>query len=114
MAKQPSKPFRADSSAGASAAAVSSNTDAVAAAEPATPKVEATEPSVFADERTTLVADVRDMYDVAGQIIVGLEAYARTAAQDRRHAEHSEFSRLASVLGEFRAGLATVLNAPQV
>ena len=38
MAKQPSKSARADSSAGAGAAAVSSNTDAVAAAEPATPK----------------------------------------------------------------------------
>ena len=38
MAKQPSKSARADSSTGQSAAAVSSNTDAVAAAEPATPK----------------------------------------------------------------------------
>ena len=37
MAKQP-KSARADSSAGQSAAAVSSNTDALAAAEPATPK----------------------------------------------------------------------------
>jgi hypothetical protein len=113
LAKQ-SKTARADSSAGQSAAAVSSNTDAVAAAESVTPKVEPTEPSVFADERTTLLADVRDMYDVAGQIIVGLEAYARTAAQDRRHGGHTEFSRLATVFGEFRAGLATVLNAPQV
>jgi hypothetical protein len=54
------------------------------------------------------------MYDVAGQVIVSLEVYARTAAQDRRHAGHREFSRLATVFAEFRARLATVLNAPQV
>ena len=110
MAKQPSKSARTDSSAGKSAAAVSNDTDAVAASEPALPEA----PAVFADERSTLLADVRDLYDVAGQIIVGLEAYARKAAQDRRHDGHTEFSRLATVFAEFRAGLATVLNAPQV
>jgi hypothetical protein len=107
MAKQPNKSARVDSPAGRGAAAVSTDTDAVAA--PAVAK-----PAVFADERATLLADVRDMYDVAGQLIVGLEEYARTAAQDRHHAGHTEFSRLATVFAEFRAGLATVLNAPQV
>jgi hypothetical protein len=107
MAEQQNKFARADSSAGRGAAAASTDTDAVAAPE-------AVKPPVFADQRSALLADVRDLYDVAGQLIVDLEAYARTGAQDRRHAGHTEFSRLATVFAEFRARLATVLNAPQV
>jgi hypothetical protein len=41
---------------------------------------------------SALLADVRDMYDVAGQVIVDLEAYARTAARDLDHAQHTVFS----------------------
>jgi hypothetical protein len=104
MAKQPSKSARADSSAGESAAAVSSNTDAVAAAAP----------TVLADARSALLSDVRDMQEVSAQLVADLEARARNAAQAFDHAEHTLFSRLASVVAEFRAGLATVLNAPQV
>jgi hypothetical protein len=54
MAKQPSKSARADSSAGGGGAAVSGNTDTVAAAEPVTPKAPAApvaEPSVEAQDR---------------------------------------------------------------
>jgi hypothetical protein len=72
MAKQPNKFARADSSAGKSAVAVSGDPDTVAAAQPSTPKAEAIKPSVFADERSKLLADVRDMYDVAGQSLLAL------------------------------------------
>ena len=47
-------------------------------------------------------------------MIAELEANARLSAQGQDHSEHAMYSRLASVFGEFRAGLATVLNAPQV
>jgi hypothetical protein len=59
MAKQPSESGRPDSSAGRGAATVSGNTDTIAAAEP----------SAFADARTTLLSDVRDMHDVCAQLV---------------------------------------------
>jgi hypothetical protein len=76
MAKQPSKSGRADPSAGSSAVAVSSDTDTVAAAEPATPKAPeapavaavAAEQSAALDDRA-LLSVVKSMYeDVPGTI----------------------------------------------
>jgi hypothetical protein len=42
------------------------------------------------------------------------EAQARLSAQDQDHSQHSFYSRLASVFGEFRNRLANAWNAPQV
>ena len=118
MAKQ-SKTARADSSAGASAAAVSSNTDAVAAAAPK-PAVVA-EPATVAGhavaddtvlDKATLLAVIKDMAEDLPPMIAELEANARLSANAADHSEHTLYSRLATVFGEFRAGLATVL--PQV
>lgn len=109
MAKQ-SKSVRADSSAGGGAAAVSGNTDTVAAAAPATPSAH----TVAADDRAALLSVVKSMYDDVPGIIAALEGEARASAQDRDHARHSLFARVAMVFGEFRNGLATILNAPQV
>jgi hypothetical protein len=119
MAKQPSKSARADSSAGESAAAVSSNTDAVAAAAPATPKApDAVVEHAVADDtvldRAALLAVIKDMAEDLPGMIVELETQARLSAQGQDHSEHAMYARLASVFSEFRAGLATVLNAPQV
>jgi hypothetical protein len=122
MAKQPNKSTRDDSSAGRGAAAVSSNTDTVAAAEPAAIKTPdapavaapAAEPSVETQDRAVLLSVVRSVYEDAPGIVEELEAEARSSAQDQDHSQHAMYSRLATVFGEFRAGLATVLNAPQV
>jgi hypothetical protein len=122
MAKQPSKPARADSSAGESAAAVSNNTDAVAAAAPATPKApeapaaaaDASAPSVRQEDRAALLAVCRYMLEDVPGIVAELEAEARSSAQDQDHSQHALYCRLATVFGEFRTGLESVLNAPQV
>jgi len=89
---------------GRGAAAVSSDTDTVAAADTATPKAD----TVAADDRAALLSVVRSMYDDVPDIIAALEAEARTSAQDLDHVAHSVFSRVATVFGEFRAGLASV------
>jgi len=44
-------------------------------------------------------------------MIAELEANARLSAQGQDHSEHAMYARLARV---FRAGLAIILNAPQV
>jgi hypothetical protein len=76
MAKQPSKSAREDSSAGRGAAAVSSDTDTVAAAEAAMTKapdgLAAVVDTVAADDRVTLPAVVRPMYEDLPDIIVAL------------------------------------------
>jgi hypothetical protein len=121
MPKQ-SKTARDDSSAGKSAAEASSNADAVAAAEPATPKApeapaavaDASEPSVKQEDRAALLAVCRYMLEDVPGIVAELEAEARSSAQDQDHSQHALYCRLATVFGEFRTGLATVLNAPQV
>jgi hypothetical protein len=111
MAKQPSKSARADSSAGESAAAVSSNTDAVAAAAPK--PAAAAEPAAVADDtvldKAALLAVIKDMAEDLPPMIAELEANARLSANAADHSEHTLYSRLATVFGEFRAGLATVL-----
>jgi hypothetical protein len=121
MAKQPSKSARADSSAGSSAAAVSSNTGTVAAAEPKPAPVAETAAVVdhaVADDtvldRAALLAVIRDMADDLPGMIAELEYNARSSAQNQDHSEHALYSRLASVFAEFRNGLTTALNAPQV
>jgi hypothetical protein len=118
MAKQ-SKTARADSSAGGSATAVSSNTDAVAAAALATPEApDAAVDHAVADDtvldKAALLAVIKDMAKDLPPMIAELEANARLSAQGQDHSEHAMYSRLASVFSEFRAGLATVLTAPQV
>ena len=121
MAKQPPKSARADSSAGASAAAVSSNTDAVAA--PASKPAAVAEPATVVDhavaddtvlDRAALLAVIKDMAEDLPGMIAELETQARLSAQSADHSEHAMYARLATVFGEFRSGLATVLNAPQV
>jgi hypothetical protein len=47
-------------------------------------------------------------------MIAGLEAQARSSAPDQDHSQHLFYSRPATAFGEFRSGLATALNAPQV
>jgi hypothetical protein len=114
MAKQPNKSARDDSSAGRGAAAVSSNTDAVAAAAPAqAPEVSAATAATAADS-AVLLAVAKSMYDDLPGIIASLEAEARSSAQDQDHSQHALYCRLATVFGEFRTGLESVLNAPQV
>jgi hypothetical protein len=121
MAKQPSKTARADSSAGAGAAGVSSNTDAVAAAEPK--PVAVAEPAAAVDhavaddtvlDRAALLAVIKDMAEDLPGMIAELETQARLSAQSADHSEHAMYARLATVFGEFRTGLESVLNAPQV
>jgi hypothetical protein len=94
MAKQPNKSARADSSAGRGAEAVSGNTGTVAAAEP----------NLFADARTALLSDVRDVHEMSAQLVADLEASARKAAQALDHAEHTLFSRLLAWLLSFAPG----------
>ena len=95
---------RADSSAGPSAAAVSSNTDTVAAAAPKPAAV--VEPAAVVDhavaddtvlDRAALLAVIKHMLDDLPGMIAELEAQARLSAQDQDHPEHSFYSRLASV-----------------
>jgi hypothetical protein len=121
MPKQPSKSARADSSAGRGAAAVSGNTGTVAAAEPKPAAV--VEPAAVADhavaddtvlDRAALLAVIKDMADDLPGMIAELEYNARLSSQGQDHSQHSFYSRLASVFAEFRNGLATALNAPQV
>jgi hypothetical protein len=50
------------------------------------------------------------MADDLRGMIAELEYNARSSG----HSQHSFYSRLATVFGEFCAGLATVLSAPQV
>jgi hypothetical protein len=121
MAKQPNKSARADSSADRGAAAVSGNTGTVAAAEPkpaAVVEQTAVADHAVADDKVldsaALLAVIGDMADDLPGMIAELEYNARSSAQDQDHSQHSFYSRLATVFGEFRAGLATVLNAPQV
>jgi hypothetical protein len=120
MAKQPSKSARADSSAGSGAAAVSKGTDAVVAAEPANAPeapaaaTDASAPSVRQEDRAALLAVCRYMLDDVPGIVAELEAEARSSAQDQDHSQHALYCRLATVFGEFRTGLESVLNAPQV
>jgi hypothetical protein len=119
MAKQPNKSARDDSSAGRGAAAVSGNTGTVAAAKappvktPEAPAAVAAEQSAMLDDGA-LLAVVKSMSEDLPGIVADLEAEARSSAQDQDHSQHTMYSRLATVFGEFRAGLASVLNAPQV
>jgi hypothetical protein len=106
MAKQ-SKSARDDSSAGRGAAAVSGNTGTVAAAEP---KPAAVVDHAVADDKVldsaALLAVIRDMADDLPGMIAELEDNARSSAQDQDYSQHSFYSRLAIVFGEFRNGLA--------
>jgi hypothetical protein len=120
MAKQ-SKSARDDSSAGRGAAAVSGNTGTVAAAEAAPVKAPEAPAVVAAPAEQSaalcdgaLLAVVKSMSEDLPGIIAELEAEARSSARDQDHSQHTMYSRLATVFGEFRAGLASVLNAPQV
>ena len=54
------------------------------------------------------------MADDLPGMIAELEYNARSSAQNQDHSEHAFYSRLASVFAEFRNGLTTALNAPQV
>jgi hypothetical protein len=87
MAKQVSKSARDDSSAGKSAAAVSSNTDAVAAA---APKPTAVVDHAVADDtvldRAALLAVIKDMLGDLPDMIAELEYNARSSAQDQNQA----------------------------
>jgi len=121
VAKQPNKSARDDSSAGRGAAAVSGNTGAVAAAAPKPAAV--VDPTAVADhavaddtilDRAALLAVIKDMADDLPGMIAELEYNARSSAQNQDHSEHAFYSRLASVFAEFRNGLTTALNAPQV
>jgi len=98
------------------AAAVSSGTDAAAAAAPKPAAV--VEPAAVADDNAldsaALLAVIRDMADDLPGMMAEPEAQARSSAQGPDHSQHSFYSRLASVLSEFRNGLGTALNAPQV
>jgi hypothetical protein len=47
------------------------------------------------------------MFDDLPGMIAELDAPARSSAHDRDHSEHVLYSRLATVFGEFRNGLAT-------
>jgi hypothetical protein len=119
MPKQLSKSARDDSSAGRGAAAVSSDTDTVAAAEAAPVKTpDAAVDHAVADDmvldRAALLTVIKDMAEDLPGMIAELETQARLSKQSADHSEHAMYARLASVFGEFRAGLATVLNTPQV
>jgi hypothetical protein len=93
MAKQSNKSARDDSSAGESAAAVSSNTYAVAAAEPAqAPEVSAATAATAADS-AVLLAVAKSMYDDLPGIIASLEAGVRASAQEQDHSRHAMYSR---------------------
>lgn len=59
-----------------------------------------------------LMASIQAMYDSSSQFIAEIERYGRTAAQDGDQQNHTDFSRLATVFGEFRNGLATILHPP--
>jgi hypothetical protein len=95
---------------------VQSSPDAVAA--PAPKPAAVAEPAAVADDtvldRAALLAVIKDMAEDLPPMIAELEAQARLSAQGQDHSEHAMYARLASVFSEFRAGLATVLNAPQV
>ena len=54
------------------------------------------------------------MFDDLPGMIAELDASARSSAHDRDHSEHVLYSRLATVFGEFRNGLATVFDSLQV
>jgi hypothetical protein len=96
---------------------VSGNTGTVAAAEPK--PAAAVEPAAVADhavaddtvlDRAALLAGADDLPGM----IAELEYNARLSSQGQDHSQHSFYLRLASVFAEFRNGLATALNAPQV
>jgi hypothetical protein len=53
---------------------------------------------------------IQSIYDEAGALIAEIEAQARLAARSRDHAGHSSFARVAAVFGEFRSGLAPILQ----
>jgi len=57
---------------------------------------------------------IKDMLDNLPGMIEELEAQARLSAQDQDQSDHSFYSRLATVFGEFRNGLTTALNPPRV
>jgi len=54
------------------------------------------------------------MFDDRPGMIAELDAQVRSSAPDRDHSEHVLNSRLATVFGEFRNGLATVFDSLQV
>jgi hypothetical protein len=64
------------------------------------------EPSVEAQDRTALLSVVKSKYGAVPDNTAVLEAEARASARDLDHAPHTVFSRLATVFGEFRNGLA--------
>lgn len=66
----------------------------------------------------TLMSACAAMYASASEFIAAIEAQARAAAQSGDQGRHTDFSRLATVFGEFRNGLATIvpvsaLSAPK-
>jgi hypothetical protein len=109
MAKQ-SKSACVDSSAGCGAASVSNVTDAGAAPlnAPGAPAAVApsAEPSVEAEDCAALLSVVKSMYGAVPDNTAVLEAEARASARNLDHAQHTVFSRLATVFVEFRNGLA--------
>jgi hypothetical protein len=56
-----------------------------------------------------LMASVAAMHESTSKFIVAIESHARSAAQAADHAAHTDFSRLATVFGEFRNGLAGII-----
>lgn len=58
-----------------------------------------------------LMSAIASMYDSASEFIAVIERHARAAAQSADQSSHTDFSRLATVFGEFRNGLATILPA---
>lgn len=58
-----------------------------------------------------LMSSIQAMYDSSSAFIAQIERHGRDAAQSADHQSHTDFSRLATVFGEFRNGLATILPA---
>jgi hypothetical protein len=57
-------------------------------------------------DRAAPLAAIKEMLDDLPGMITELEDEARGSAQAQDYAAHSQFSRLATVFGEFRNGLA--------
>jgi hypothetical protein len=111
MAKQASKSARTDSSVVRSAAAVSSDTDAVAAAplvaavEAAfAPKPIAVAEAIAANVRSVLLGQARTMYDQAVNLTAAVEAVARTARRMAITPSAGSFRGSPSCLASFATG----------
>lgn len=61
---------------------------------------------------SNLMVAISAMYSSASEFIAECERQARSASQAANQKSHTDFSRLATIFGEFRNGLATVLPSP--